>query len=90
MGEISATTWEQFKIKITFEIEKIFVDDLVRKVHYFMENYYDMVHLVYDIRYDNSELFEYPVWDCITNNLVQYKTMINSDWQYVDVSIIIA
>ena len=55
-----------------------------------MENYDDMVHLVYDIRYDNSELFEYPVWDCITNNLVQYKTMINSDWQYVDVSIIIA
>jgi predicted DNA-binding protein YlxM (UPF0122 family) len=83
-------TDEMFKIKITFEIEKIFVDDLVRKVHHFMENYDDMVHLVYDIRYDNSELFESPVWDCITNNLVQYKTMINSDWQYVDVSIIIA
>jgi hypothetical protein len=82
--------YDDFKIKITFEIEKIFVDDLVRKVHHFMENYDDMVHLVYDIKYDNSELFENPVWDCITNNLVQYKTMINSDWQYVDVSIIIA
>ena len=81
---------ENFKIEITFEIEKIFVDDLVRKVHHFMENYDDMVHLVYDIKYDNSELFENPVWDCIIENLGQYKTMINRDWQYVDVNIIVA
>jgi hypothetical protein len=85
--------WESsdvFKIDITFKIEKIFVDDLVRKVHHFMENYDDMVHLVYDIRYDNSEVFENPVWDCITNNLGKYKTMISSDWQYVDVNIIVS
>jgi len=81
---------ENFKIEITFKIEKIFVDDLVRKVHHFMENYDDMVHLVYDIKYDNSELFENPVWDCIIENLGQYKTMINRDWQYVDVNIIVA
>jgi hypothetical protein len=80
---------ENFKIEITFKIEKIFVDDLVRKVHHFMENYDDMVHLVYDIKYDNSELFENPVWDCIIENLGQYKTMINRDWQYVDVNIIV-
>jgi len=85
--------WESsdvFKIDITFEIEKIFVDDLVRKVHHFMENHDDMVHLIYDIKYDNSELFENPVWDCIIENLGQYKTMINRDWQYVDVNIIVA
>jgi hypothetical protein len=81
---------ENFKIEITFEIEKIFVDDLVRKVHHFMENYDDMVHLVYDIKYDNDELFENPVWDCIIENLGQYKTMINRDWQYVDVNIIVS
>jgi hypothetical protein len=81
---------ESFRIDITFEIEKIFVDDLVRKVHYFMENYDDMVHLVYDIKYDNDELFENPVWDCIIENFGQYKTMINRDWQYVDVNIIVA
>lgn len=81
---------ENFKIEITFKIEKIFVDDLVRKVHHFMENYDDMVHLVYDIKYDNSELFENPVWDCIIENLGQYKTMINRDWQYVDVNIIVS
>jgi hypothetical protein len=84
--------WESsdvFKIDITFKIEKIFVDDLVRKVHHFMENYDEMVHLVYDIKYDNDELFENPVWDCIIENLGQYKTMINRDWQYVDVNIIV-
>jgi hypothetical protein len=85
--------WESsdvFKIDITFKIEKIFVDDLVRKVHHFMENYDEMVHLVYDIKYDNDELFENPVWDCIIENLGQYKTMINRDWQYVDVNIIVS
>jgi hypothetical protein len=81
---------ESFRIDITFEIEKIFVDDLVRKVHHFMKNYDEMVHLVYDIKYDNDELFENPVWDCIIENLGQYKTMINRDWQYVDVNIIVA
>jgi len=84
--------WESsdvFKIDITFKIEKIFVDDLVRKVHHFMENYDEMVQLVYDIKYDNDELFENPVWDCIIENLGQYKTMINRDWQYVDVNIIV-
>jgi hypothetical protein len=81
---------ENFKIEITFKIEKIFVDDLVRKVHHFMENYDEMVHLVYDIKYDNDELFENPVWDCIIENLGQYKTMINRDWQYVDVNIIVS
>jgi hypothetical protein len=55
-----------------------------------MENYDDMVHLVYDIKYDNDELFENPVWDCIIENLGQYKTMINRDWQYVDVNIIVS
>jgi hypothetical protein len=54
-----------------------------------MKNYDEMVHLVYDIKYDNDELFENPVWDCITNNLGKYKTMISSDWQYVDVNIIV-
>ena len=81
---------ESFRIDITFEIEKIFVDDLVRKVHHFMKNHDEMVHLVYDIRYDNDELFENPVWDCIIENLGQYKTMINRDWQYVDVNIIVS
>lgn len=81
---------EDFKIDITFEIEKIFVDDLVRKVHHFMENHDDMVHLVYDIRYDNSEVFENPVWGCIIENLSQYKTMIDRNWQYVDVNIIVS
>lgn len=79
---------ESFVISIGFKVKSVFEDNLEDNTFKIIEGREEMIEIVHDIRLDDSFVFENPIWECFTDRLVDYKTFIDTDWQYIDVQII--
>ena len=80
---------ETLKLDISLLCKSIFVDNLITGKHYIMDDKEEMARLVYDIRYDDPYIFENPIWPCFEDNLFEYPSFINREWQYLDVNVIV-
>jgi hypothetical protein len=48
----------------------------------------EIIHNIYDLKYDYSEYFEDPIWGCLSDYLFKYPSFIDRNWQFVSVNII--
>jgi hypothetical protein len=79
---------ESFKITISLLCNSVFKDDLITGKFGTITDKEEIARLIYDIRYDDTSIFEDSVWDCINENLLEYSCFLNRGWQYVDVNVI--
>ena len=76
---------ESFQIYISFNVASVFVDDLGNKKHYFLDDKESMVNVVNDIYYEDTGIFENGIWHCFEDTLMEYKTFLNREWQYINI-----
>ena len=48
----------------------------------------EMQSYVYDIASSDSYTYEAPIWLCVSDVFTEYETFLNTDWQYVSLTII--
>lgn len=73
---------DEFQIKVSISIKKIVVKkiDTDEEVFFFKN---EITRKIRNIILDYPEFVETPIWDCITDNITEYQTFIDGDWQYV-------
>ena len=74
---------ESFQIYISFNVTSVFVDDLGNKEYYFLDDRESMVNVVNDMYYEDSSVFENGLWHCFEDTLMEYKTFLNREWQFI-------
>ena len=42
-----------------------------------------MVNVVNDMYYEDSSVFENGLWHCFEDTLMEYKTFLNREWQFI-------
>jgi hypothetical protein len=83
--EVQWNDSESFQIYISFNVDSIFVDDLASKEFYFLDDRESMVNVVNDIYYEDSTTFENGIWYCFEDTLIEYRTFLNTEWQFINV-----
>jgi hypothetical protein len=46
----------------------------------------DFEEFIFDIKNEDRILFEDPIWDCLSP-IVDTKTFIDTNWQFIDVNV---
>ena len=79
---------EEFRIEVTLLLKEVFVDNVGSGDFYTITDKKEMSELVYFITGESHEEFENPVWPCIKEHLTSYEAFLDTQWQYVNVSVI--
>lgn len=81
--------FESFTIDITLKVENITVKNLTTDKIDVIEDKDKIESLIYEFNSNQPEIFEEPIWDCVTKYFRPYKTFLNEEWQYVNVNVIV-
>jgi hypothetical protein len=76
---------ERFVIDVGFKTNSVFVDNLITGKYYMMDPK-DFEEFIFDIKNEDRILFEDPIWDCLSP-IVDTKTFIDTNWQFIDVNV---
>ena len=80
---------EEFRIFISLKLDEVFVDDVGSGDFYAVTDKDEMDRILYRItEQEPSFTFEDPVWHCFKDYLVDYPTFIDTQWQYINISVI--
>jgi hypothetical protein len=79
---------ESFRIDISVEVLSVFIENNITGNREKVEDAYEMTSYVNDIASSDSYTYEAPIWDCISEIFTEHETFLNTDWQYVNVTII--
>lgn len=78
---------EEFKIDISVKVDSLWIEKLEENEHYFETDKEEIESIVYDIYSQESYIFEQPIWDCVNENLAEYNSFLNTEWQYITINI---
>jgi hypothetical protein len=78
---------ESFAMDIAIKIQSIFIEDSVFDQSYFVERD-KLINVARETIYDETSIFEGPIWHCVTDNFTEYETFINTQWQFINFNFI--
>ena len=79
---------ESFRIDISVEVLSVFIENNITGTREKVEEKIEMQSYVYDIASSDSYTYEAPIWQCVPDIFTEYETFLNTDWQYVSLTII--
>ena len=79
---------ESFRIDISVEVLSVFIENNITGSREKVEDKIEMQSYVYDIASSDSYTYEAPIWLCVSDVFTEYETFLNTDWQYVSLTII--
>ena len=79
---------ESFRIDISVEVLSVFIENNITGTREKVEEKIEMQSYVYDIASSDSYTYEAPIWLCVSDVFTEYETFLNTDWQYVSLTII--
>ena len=79
---------ESFRIDISVEVLSVFIENNITGSREKVEEKIEMQSYVYDIASSDSYTYEAPIWQCVPDIFTEYETFLNTDWQYVSLTII--
>ena len=79
---------EEFRTTISIKLKEIFVDNLGRGDFYTITDKDEMEKILYRVTEQEPFTFEDPVWHCFSDNLTEYVTFIDTQWQFINISVI--
>ena len=79
---------ESFRIDISVEVLSVVVENNITGTREKVEEKIEMQSYVYDIASSDSYTYEAPIWLCVADTFTEHETFLNTDWQYVSITII--
>ena len=79
---------ESFRIDISVEVLSVFIENNITGTREKVEEKIEMQSYVYDIASSDSYTYEAPIWQCVPDIFTEHETFLNTDWQYVSLTII--
>ena len=79
---------ESFRIDISVEVLSVFIENNITGTREKVEEKIEMQSYVYDIASSDPYTYEAPIWQCVPDIFTEYETFLNTDWQYVSLTII--
>ena len=79
---------ESFRIDISVEVLSVVVENNINGKQVNVESKSEMKLFIYDIASSDAYHFERPIWQCVPDIFTEHETFLNTDWQYVSLTII--
>jgi len=79
---------ESFRIDISLKVLSVKLKNNIYDKEETILDKSEMISAVHNMYSEEPFIFENPIWDCISDIFVEYETFLNTEWQYVNVSIL--